>query len=214
MSKSLRLSVQSFENVCAHSRRHLGATALWQQCNLAESMPIWLICDTMSASVALGWMILRLAERKHCHIGSCGNGGPQPPVSKASIISCVVSPVSSTDLHVSRHIGDREYPQHGKSEGKWQCRRKSLRLTASPTPKNTYIAVNCRWAWDQSPASRNSAPSSWYCCHCKRVQLDAVAPWWPWSDFGIYCDRPATHGIKEKWKWIRNLHFAFFGTNL
>lgn len=50
--------------------------------------------------------------------------------------------------------------------------------------------MNCRWAWDQSPVWRNSAPLNWCCCHCKRVQLNAVALWWPWLDSGIYCGTP------------------------
>lgn len=40
--------------------------------------------------------------------------GPQPGVS-VSIICCIVSPISRIFLHVSRQIGEREWPQHGKS---------------------------------------------------------------------------------------------------
>lgn len=56
--------------------------------------------------------------------------------------------------------------------------------------EKTYIVVNCRWAWDQSPVWHNSAPSNWCCCHCKRFQWNAVALWWPLLDSGIYCDMP------------------------
>lgn len=116
MSKLMRVSVHSLENVCTHNRRHFGAWALWQQCNFAESMPNWLICDFVSASVGDNWMTLWSVDRKHCHIGWCGIGGPQSPWTSASMIfSCVIPLIFRMDSQVSRHVCGRACLQHGRS---------------------------------------------------------------------------------------------------
>lgn len=60
--------VHSFENVFRHSRLQVELSALEQQCNLAESIPMRSIRDT---SIVVGPEADSEPWRKHCHSLSC-----------------------------------------------------------------------------------------------------------------------------------------------